>query len=59
MLTETLPRLNLLADDLQRTARGIERALNGIDEQPHSLIFGRNPAVPGPGEPGFGAKETK
>jgi len=59
MLTETLPRLNLLADDLQRAARGIERALNVIDEQPHSLIFGRNPAVPGPGEPGFGAKETK
>jgi len=56
MLTETLPRLNQLADELQRTARGIEHTLNDIDEQPHSFIFGRNPAPPGPGEAGFGSR---
>lgn len=59
MLTETLPRLNLLADDLQRTSRGLERTLHDLDEQPHSLIFGRNPLPPGPGEPGFGARGMK
>ena len=59
LLTETLPRLNLLADDLQRSARGLERTLNDFDEQPHSLIFGRNPLPPGPGEPGFGAKGAR
>jgi len=59
MTTETLPRLNQLADELQRTARGVERALNDFDEQPHSLIFGRNPLPPGPGEPGFGSKGVR
>jgi phospholipid/cholesterol/gamma-HCH transport system substrate-binding protein len=59
MLTETLPRLNSLADDLQRTSRGLERAINDLNEQPHSLIFGRNPLPPGPGEAGFGAKGAK
>jgi len=59
LLTETLPRLNLLAEDLQRSARGLERTLNDLDEQPHSLIFGRNPLPPGPGEPGFGAKGAR
>lgn len=59
VLTETLPRLNVLADDLQRTSRGLERAINDLNEQPHSLIFGRNPLPPGPGEAGFGAKGAK
>ncbi len=59
VLTETLPRLNQLADELQRTARGIERTLNDIDEQPHSLIFGRNPLPPGPGEAGFSARGVR
>jgi len=59
MLAETLPRLNQLADELQRTARGIERTLNDLDEQPHSLIFGRNPLPPGPGEAGFSARGAR
>lgn len=59
MLNETLPRMNQLADELQRTARGVERALNDLDEQPHSLIFGRNPLPPGPGEPGFGSRGAR
>ena len=59
MLSDTLPRLNLLTDDLQRSARGLERTLNDLNEQPHSLIFGRNPVPPGPGEAGFAAKGAK
>jgi phospholipid/cholesterol/gamma-HCH transport system substrate-binding protein len=56
MLTESVPRLNVLLEDVQRSSRGLERLLNEINEQPQSLIFGRNAAQPGPGEPGFGAQ---
>jgi phospholipid/cholesterol/gamma-HCH transport system substrate-binding protein len=56
MLSESVPRLNVLLDDVQRSSRGLERLLNEINEQPASLIFGRNPLPPGPGEPGFGAQ---
>lgn len=59
LLNETLPRANQLADELQRAARGVERTLVDLDEQPHSLIFGRNPLPPGPGEPGFGSRGTR
>ena len=53
MLTESVPRLNLLLEDVQRSSRGLDRLLHDINDQPHSLIFGRNPLPPGPGEPGF------
>ncbi len=56
MLTESVPRLNVLLDDVQRSSRGLERLLNEINDQPASLIFGRNPMPPGPGEPGFAAQ---
>jgi phospholipid/cholesterol/gamma-HCH transport system substrate-binding protein len=56
MLTESVPRVNMLLDDVQRASRGLERLLNEINEQPHSLVFGRNPLPPGPGEPGFAAR---
>ncbi len=56
MLTESVPRLNVLLEDVQRSSRGLERLLNEINEQPQSLIFGRHAAQPGPGEPGFGAQ---
>lgn len=57
MLTESLPRLNFLLEDLQRSSRGLDRLLYEINEQPHSFIFGRNPLPPGPGEPGFAAAQ--
>ncbi len=56
MLTESVPRFNLLLDDLQRSSRGLERLLTDIGDQPHSLVFGRNPLPHGPGEPGFAAR---
>ena len=55
MLNESVPRLNVLLDDVQRSSRGLERLLNEINEQPASFIFGRNPLPPGPGEAGFAA----
>jgi phospholipid/cholesterol/gamma-HCH transport system substrate-binding protein len=57
MLIESLPRLNVLLEDLQRSSRGLDRLLYEINEQPHSFIFGRNPLPPGPGEPGFAAAQ--
>jgi phospholipid/cholesterol/gamma-HCH transport system substrate-binding protein len=56
MMTETVPRLNVLLEDVQRSSRGLERLLNEINEQPQSLIFGRSNLPPGPGEPGFGTQ---
>ncbi|MBI1990457.1 MAG: MCE family protein [Betaproteobacteria bacterium] len=53
MLNESLPRFNMLIEDLQRSSRGLERLLSEINEQPHSIVFGKNPLAPGPGEPGF------
>ena len=53
MLNESLPRFNVLLEDLQRSSRGLERLLSEINEQPHSIVFGKNPLPPGPGEPGF------
>ena len=58
MLTETVPRLNVLLEDVQRSSRGVERLLYEINDQPQSLIFGRNIAPPGPGEPGFSAPRS-
>lgn len=55
LLTETVPRLNVLIEDVQRSSHGIERMLYEINDQPQSLIFGRNTTPPGPGEPGFHA----
>lgn len=45
-----------LIDTLARAARGVDRATGQWAEQPQSLIFGRTPPAPGPGEVGFDAK---
>ncbi|MBI2771796.1 MAG: MCE family protein [Burkholderiales bacterium] len=49
----TLPRLNRVTEDASRAARQLSRTVNGINDNPQSLIFGSGPAVPGPGEAGF------
>lgn len=49
----TLPRYNALADELTRQTQRLERLLTELQEQPQSLLFGRTPPPPGPGEPGF------
>jgi phospholipid/cholesterol/gamma-HCH transport system substrate-binding protein len=50
---ETLPRINALADELARTSRSLERLASELKDQPQSLVFGRKPGAPGPGESGF------
>lgn len=54
--SETLPRINMLADELARASRSLERLAGELKDQPQSLVFGRKPGTPGPGEPGFDAR---
>jgi phospholipid/cholesterol/gamma-HCH transport system substrate-binding protein len=57
--TESLPRINMLVDELTRTSRNVDRLLADLREQPQSLIFGRKAGAPGPGEPGFEARSSR
>ncbi len=51
----TLPKLGEVAEETARTMRQLRRTVNGVDDNPQSLIFGNGPRLPGPGEPGFSA----
>ena len=50
---ETLPRLNVLLDDIARSGRSLERLIAELSADPSSVVFGRTAGAPGPGEPGF------
>jgi phospholipid/cholesterol/gamma-HCH transport system substrate-binding protein len=50
---ETLPRVNALAESVERSAQRVGRLALQLDREPQSAIFGRKPGRPGPGEPGF------
>jgi phospholipid/cholesterol/gamma-HCH transport system substrate-binding protein len=50
---ETLPRLNVLLDDIARSSRSLERLIADVSADPSSVVFGRAAGAPGPGEPGF------
>jgi phospholipid/cholesterol/gamma-HCH transport system substrate-binding protein len=52
-LTSTLPALGRTAREVAGGSRAIGRAARDINDNPPSLLFGRAPAAPGPGEPGF------
>jgi phospholipid/cholesterol/gamma-HCH transport system substrate-binding protein len=49
----TLPRINRATEDTSRAVRQLSRTVNGINDNPQSLIFGTGRAEPGPGENGF------
>ena len=49
----TLPRVNSLVDQLAQDSRDLRRVLLQLEREPRSLLFGRAPDPPGPGEPGF------
>ena len=51
----TLPRINRVADDASRTARGLSQVANSITDNPQSLLYGNGAVPPGPGESGFSA----
>ena len=50
---DTLPRVNALAESVERGAQRVGRLALQLDREPQSAIFGRKPGRPGPGEPGF------
>ena len=49
----TLPRINRATEDTSRAVRQLSRTVNGINDNPQSLIFGTGRVEPGPGESGF------
>ena len=55
----TLPRLNRVADDASRTARGLSQVATSISDNPQSLLYGNGAVPPGPGESGFYAPSAK
>jgi len=51
--TATLPKVNALADSVERSARRVGELAESLERQPDSLLWGRNASRPGPGEEGF------
>lgn len=52
---ELVSRLNTLSIELSANSQQLNRVLQMLEDSPQSLIFGREGALPGPGEPGFSA----
>ena len=48
-----LPRLNELSTQISSSSKQLNRVLRMLEDSPQSLIFGRQPTQPGPGEAGF------
>ena len=53
---ETMPRMNVLLDDLSKETHALGRVINTLGEHPQSIVFGAPPGRPGPGEPGFAGR---
>jgi len=49
----TLPKVNELVEQLGQDTQDFHRLMLQIEREPQSLVFGRQPPQPGPGEPGF------
>ncbi len=50
---ETLPRVNALAESVERGAERIGRLATELERRPDSVVWGRPGGRPGPGESGF------
>ena len=48
-----------LIDETRTTMRALNRTLETVNQQPQSILFGTDPAQPGPGEAGFTAPASK
>ena len=53
LATTTLPRANALMEELASSSRQLSRILDGLENNPQMLVFGREAPPPGPGEAGF------
>jgi phospholipid/cholesterol/gamma-HCH transport system substrate-binding protein len=49
----TIPSVNQLVEQLGQDSQDFHRLVQQIEREPQSLVFGRKPPQPGPGEPGF------
>ncbi len=49
----TLPQVGALADSMERGAARFGKLAYELERQPQSVLWGRAPGRPGPGEPGF------
>lgn len=54
-----LPRANRTAEESQRSVRQLGQTAEQLGEQPQSLLWGKPPVLPGPGEKGFVAPATR
>lgn len=52
-LAAVIPELRKVSGNITRNSNNLDRVLNQLEEHPQSLLFGRPPATPGPGEAGF------
>ena len=52
-LGETMRSLREATEGIKNTTRSVDRVLFQLEDQPASLLFGRPPPPPGPGEAGF------
>ncbi len=52
-LADTMHALREVTEGIKRNSRSVDRFLQQLEEQPRSLLFGRSPPSPGPGEKGF------
>jgi phospholipid/cholesterol/gamma-HCH transport system substrate-binding protein len=52
-LSATPGRVNALTEQVGQTVENLDRLLRQLEESPQSLLFGRSPREPGPGEAGF------
>ncbi|MGV7235343.1 MAG: MlaD family protein [Nitrosomonadaceae bacterium] len=52
-LADTIPKVQEAIDGIIHDTRSVDRVLLQLEEQPRSLIFGKTPPPPGPGENGF------
>jgi phospholipid/cholesterol/gamma-HCH transport system substrate-binding protein len=50
---ETLPRVETLMTEVSAATRRLDRLLDTLNDTPQAVIFGTQPARPGPGETGF------
>ena len=49
----TLPHMEQMMRELRSTSRQLSRVLEGVEQNPQMLLFGRDAPEPGPGEVGF------
>ncbi|ABI58684.1 MULTISPECIES: MlaD family protein [Nitrosomonas] len=52
-MAHTLDSLNETGQAVTQSTRKLNQLLNLLEAHPQSLVFGKPPALPGPGEPGF------